>query len=108
MALHQKGFVAAQKHMATASAQAIEALRVNAIEVSHPSCQFGLRRFDQQILVAGHLALDVARPLEALADVSEHASRSRPLRPDHATRIEHNTAQCAGLFCPTRWRERIK
>lgn len=52
--------------------QAIESLRVYAIEVSHPSRQFGHRHFDQ-VLVAGHGAPGVAHAVEALAAIRRNA-----------------------------------
>lgn len=64
--------------MAAPSVQAVEAPRVNAIEISHPSCQFGLRHFEQQMLVAGHRAPSVAYPVEALADSAPHLEARFP------------------------------
>lgn len=54
-------------------------MRVNAIQLAHASRQVGLGRFDHQVVMIGHLALGMDRPVEALATLSERGQLLRAI-----------------------------
>jgi hypothetical protein len=50
----------------------VEALRINTVELPHPLCQIGFRRFDQEVVVIAHLAPGVTHPIETLANLGKN------------------------------------
>jgi len=58
---------------------AIESLRVNTVELTHALLQNRLRCFDQEMVMICHLALVVAYPIEAFADLPEYIKLGFPI-----------------------------
>ena len=50
---------------------AIELLRVDAVQLAHACREIALRGLDDQVVVIGHLAPGVDRPVEALATLCQ-------------------------------------
>lgn len=51
---------------------AVEALRIDPVELAHALRQIGFRRLDQDVVMVRHLAPGMANPIEAFAYVAEH------------------------------------
>src|SRR5215211_8882140 len=68
----------------------IEGLRVDAVEVTHPGGQAGLRRFDDEVEVVAHEAVGVANPLVPLDNTFEERQEALPIviiEEDRALRV---------------------
>ena len=50
---------------------AVESLGVYAVQLAHAFREVGIRCFDDQVIVVGHLAIGMAHPVEAFADFGE-------------------------------------
>ena len=57
--------------MADAGMGAVEALGIDTIKLAHAFGEVGIGRFDEQVIMMGHLAIGVAHPVEALADLGK-------------------------------------
>src|SRR5574340_86138 len=79
VALDEDGLVAALEHMTDAAPTAVEALRIDTVELAHPLRQIGLRRLDDEVVVVRHLAPGMAHPVEAGAHVSEDFQPDAPV-----------------------------
>ena len=62
------GFEAPLKHMADAGMGAVEALGIDTVQLAHAFGEVGIGRFDEQVIMIGHLAISVTDPVEAPAD----------------------------------------
>ena len=71
IALNQNRFITPLEDMANPPVNAVEALRIHAVELAHAASEIGFGRFDQEMIVIGHLTPGVADPVEALADLAE-------------------------------------
>ena len=60
---------------------AVEALRIEAVQMPHPKRQIAIRRLQQQVIVIGHLTEGVHHPVEARANNAQH------IQPVDAVRI---------------------
>jgi hypothetical protein len=65
--------------MAAAAVPSVEALCVDAIQLSHSNREVGLRCFDQQVVVVAHQAVGVAEPGEAVDDAGERCEEGGPV-----------------------------
>ena len=45
---------------------------VDAVELAHPLGEGGIRRFDDTVIMLGHLAIGVAAPVETAADRAQY------------------------------------
>ena len=59
------------KHVTDATMPAIDILGVHAIELAHTGRQIGLGGFDDEVVMVGHLAPGMHRPVVALAALGE-------------------------------------
>ena len=50
---------------------AIDPLRVDTVELAHARCEVGFRGLEHEVVVIGHLAPDVDRPVVPLAAVGQ-------------------------------------
>ena len=69
--LNQNRFITPLEDMPDPPVNAVEALRIHAVELAHAASEIGFGRFDQEMIVIGHLTPGVADPVEALADLAE-------------------------------------
>lgn len=51
---------------------AIARLGVDAVELTHPFGQVGIRRLDDEVIMVGHFAIGVAAPVETAAYLAQH------------------------------------
>ena len=54
--------------MANAGVGAVESLGIDAIKLTHAFGEVGIGRFDEQVIMIGHLAISVTDPVKAPAD----------------------------------------
>ena len=69
--LNQNRFIAPLEDMPDPPVNAVEALRIHAVELTHAASEIGFGRFDQEMIVIGHLTPGVADPVTPLADLAE-------------------------------------
>jgi hypothetical protein len=58
---------------------AIEALGIDAVELSHPFGQVRVRRLHEQVIVVAHQTVGVTPPVEALANIGEQTQEHPPV-----------------------------
>jgi hypothetical protein len=58
---------------------AIEALRVDAVQLSHPDREIRVRRFDKQMVVVVHQAVAVAQPMLLADDFLQGSQQCLPI-----------------------------
>lgn len=73
--LHDDRFVTSLKNMPLAMMATVEALGVDAIQVTHAPRQIGLRRFDQQVIMIRHQTIGVTAPTKALNCVAQQREK---------------------------------
>ncbi|WP_245778800.1 hypothetical protein, partial [Dokdonella immobilis] len=72
-------FVAPLENVPDASVPAVGALGEYPVQLTHTLGQCRIAGFDQQMVVIAHQAVGMARPLEPLADLTQHLEEHRPI-----------------------------
>ena len=75
----QNGFEASLKYVADALMAAVESLGIHAVQLAHAFREVGIRGFDNQMIVVGHLAIGVTNPVEPFADFPERFKPSQTI-----------------------------
>lgn len=70
--LHQQRVVAPLENMPHQAVAAIDALRIDAVQLPHALAEIALGRFDHQVIVVAHLAVGVDDEVKARGDQAEH------------------------------------
>ena len=70
-ALHKYALEPPLEQVADEPMAAVETLRINAVQLSHAVRKVGIRSFDDDVVVVGHLAVGMAAPVEPLANLLE-------------------------------------
>ncbi len=69
--LDQNASVASLKQVTDPVVAAVERLRVDAVELTHPACEVGVRGFDQEMVVVGHQDPGVKPPTHCSDDTCQ-------------------------------------
>ena len=72
VALDQDGLEPTLEEVAHEPVAAIDPLRVDAVELTHPFGEVGIGRLDDEVIVVRHLAIGMAAPVEPAAHIAEH------------------------------------
>ena len=65
--------------MTHASMTPVEALRVDAIQLSHTTGQVSIRSLDNDVIMIGHQAIGEAAPAKALAGLAQQSEKCAPV-----------------------------
>jgi hypothetical protein len=77
--LHKDRPVAALEDMTHSIVEAVEPLRVHAVQLTHTFRKIRLRRLNEQMVMVGHQTVGVHPPVEAFPNVAEHIEKESPV-----------------------------
>jgi hypothetical protein len=78
--LHENRRVASLVYVTNAAMHAIELLRIDAVQLSHPARESGRTSLYQQMIVVGHEAVAVTQPVVPLAHLRKNGEERPSIR----------------------------